>query len=75
MLLVDLLKGAAAIVFAHGFYPWLCGLPSIAAPDPQMLTPWAVSLAGLAVLLGHSRSIWLGFKGGKSAATGLGVFG
>ncbi len=35
--------------------------------------PWAVSLAGLAVLLGHSRSIWLGFAGGKSAATGLGV--
>jgi glycerol-3-phosphate acyltransferase PlsY len=24
-------------------------------------------------LLGHSRSIWLGFTGGKSAATGLGV--
>ena len=30
-------------------------------------------LAGLAVLLGHSRSIWLNFAGGKSAATGLGV--
>jgi glycerol-3-phosphate acyltransferase PlsY len=25
------------------------------------------------VLLGHSRSIWLNFTGGKSAATGLGV--
>jgi len=25
------------------------------------------------VLLGHSRSLWLGFTGGKSAATGLGV--
>src|SRR5260370_39804823 len=35
--------------------------------------PWAVCLAGLAVLLGHSRSIWLNFTGGKSAATGLGV--
>jgi glycerol-3-phosphate acyltransferase PlsY len=32
-------------------------------------------LAGLAVLLGHSRSIWLNFTGGKSAATGLGVLG
>jgi Predicted membrane protein len=30
-------------------------------------------LAGLAALLGHSRSIWLNFTGGKSAATGLGV--
>ena len=35
--------------------------------------PWAVCLAGLAVLMGHSRSIWLNFTGGKSAATGLGV--
>jgi glycerol-3-phosphate acyltransferase PlsY len=25
------------------------------------------------VLVGHSRSIWLNFTGGKSAATGLGV--
>jgi glycerol-3-phosphate acyltransferase PlsY len=25
------------------------------------------------VLLGHSRSIWLNFTGGKSAAAGLGV--
>jgi glycerol-3-phosphate acyltransferase PlsY len=25
------------------------------------------------VLLGHGRSIWLNFTGGKSAATGLGV--
>jgi glycerol-3-phosphate acyltransferase PlsY len=33
----------------------------------------AVCFAGLAVLLGHSRSIWLNFTGGKSAATGLGV--
>jgi glycerol-3-phosphate acyltransferase PlsY len=32
-----------------------------------------VCLAGLAALLGHSRSIWLNFTGGKSAATGLGV--
>jgi glycerol-3-phosphate acyltransferase PlsY len=29
--------------------------------------------AGLAVLLGHLFPIWLGFKGGKGVATGLGV--
>lgn len=76
VLLVDVLKGAAAIVFARWFYHWLYSLPSVAsptAPDPQNLEPWAVCLAGLAVLLGHSRSIWLNFTGGKSAATGLGV--
>src|SRR5256714_15549780 len=37
------------------------------------LGAWPVCLAGLAVLMGHSRSIWLNFTGGKSAATGLGV--
>ncbi len=76
VLLVDVLKGAAAIAFALWFYPWLQTLPSVtppAAPDLQTLVPWAVCLSGLAVLVGHSRSIWLDFAGGKSAATGLGV--
>lgn len=59
----DVAKGAAAILVAR----WLC-----AAFDLQGATPWVVALAGLAAVLGHSRSIWLGFKG-KSAATGLGV--
>ncbi len=76
VLLVDVLKGAAAIVFALWFYPWLYTLPSVVpptAPDLQTLLPWAICLAGLAALLGHGRSIWLNFSGGKSAATGLGV--
>ena len=76
VLLVDVLKGAAAIVFARWFYPWLYTLPSVAPPtalDLQTSAPWAVCLAGLAVLLGHSRSVWLNFTGGKSVAAGLGV--
>jgi glycerol-3-phosphate acyltransferase PlsY len=76
VLLVDVLKGAVAIVFARWFYPWLYALPSVTssiALDLQSWTPWAVCLAGLAVLVGHGRSIWLNFTGGKSAATGLGV--
>lgn len=76
VLLVDVLKGAAAILFARGFYAWLFALPVLMPPGSvhlQTLTPWAVCLAGLAALLGHARSIWLGFTGGKSAATGLGV--
>lgn len=75
VLLVDVLKGAA-IIFARWFYPWFSTLPSVTPPaalDLQIWTPWAVCLAGLAVLLGHSRPIWLNFKGGKSVATGLGV--
>ena len=74
VLLVDVLKGAAAILFARWFYAWLCtSFAPPAALDPQSLVPWGVCLAGLAVLLGHGRSIWLNFTGGKSAATGLGV--
>jgi glycerol-3-phosphate acyltransferase PlsY len=73
VLLVDVLKGAAAIVFARWFYPWLYSVTLPATLDLQTLAPWAVCLAGLAALLGHGRSIWLNFTGGKSAATGLGV--
>ena len=72
VLLADVLKGVGAIVFARWFYT----LPFVTPPpalDLQTWVPWAVCLAGLAVLLGHSRSIWLNFAGGKSAATGLGV--
>lgn len=72
VLLVDVLKGAAAIAFAGWFFPWLYTWSS-AAPDPQSFVPWAICLAGLAALLGHGRSIWLNFTGGKSAATGLGL--
>src|SRR4051812_9654102 len=68
VLLIDLAKGAAAVLFARG----LAGWPALAPAIPD-LTAWVVCIAGLAVVLGHSRSIWLNFAGGKSAATGLGV--
>src|SRR5215831_16170761 len=74
VLLIDVLKGAAAILFARWFYPWLATwTPVTPVTNVQTLLPWAVCLAGLAALLGHARSIWLDFAGGKSAATGLGV--
>ncbi|TXL81722.1 glycerol-3-phosphate acyltransferase [Vineibacter terrae] len=72
VLLVDVLKGVAAIVLAR----WLYALPSVTPPaaiDLQAWVDWAACLAGLAALLGHSCSVWLNFTGGKSAATGLGV--
>ncbi|SCB18904.1 glycerol-3-phosphate 1-O-acyltransferase PlsY [Rhizobium multihospitium] len=74
VLAIDVLKGAAAIVFARWFYPWFDTLPTaLGSQSQQSLVPWAVCLAGLAALLGHSRPIWLNFRGGKSVATGLGL--
>jgi glycerol-3-phosphate acyltransferase PlsY len=35
---------------------------------------WLVAAAGLAAILGHCFSPWLGWKGGKGVATALGVF-
>lgn len=74
VLVIDVLKGAAAIFVARWFCPWLTTKLSAAPPtDLQVWVPWVVCLAGIAALLGHGRSIWLNFTGGKSAATGLGV--
>jgi acyl phosphate:glycerol-3-phosphate acyltransferase len=76
VLIADVLKGVAAIIVARSFCPWLYAELSTTPPtafDLQIWVPWAVCFAGIAVLLGHSRSIWLNFTGGKSAATGLGV--
>lgn len=76
VLVIDVLKGVAAIMVARWFCPWLATQLSStppAASDLQTWTAWTVCLAGIAALLGHGRSIWLNFTGGKSAATGLGV--
>jgi acyl phosphate:glycerol-3-phosphate acyltransferase len=76
VLVADVLKGVGAIIIARSFCPWLYTYLSPMPPtalELQIWVPWAVCLAGIAVLLGHSRSIWLNFAGGKSAATGLGV--
>ncbi|WP_068874912.1 MULTISPECIES: glycerol-3-phosphate 1-O-acyltransferase PlsY [unclassified Phenylobacterium] len=76
VLLVDVLKGAAAIALVRGIQSWLQASPSAAPPaglDPQAWATWMVCAAGLLVVLGHSRSVWLNFTGGKSAAAGLGV--
>lgn len=76
VLLIDVLKGVAAILVARWFCPWLASQFSATpptTPDLQAWLAWTVCLAGMAALLGHGRSVWLNFTGGKSAATGLGV--
>jgi acyl phosphate:glycerol-3-phosphate acyltransferase len=74
-------KGAAAFVFIvdilKGFLPvWLsiyAGQHGWLADVPSHLIPWVSFLVALTTLVGHSKSIFLKFKGGKSAATGLGA--
>ena len=58
-LLLDAGKGAAAVLLTARF-------------TGQNAT--AMMAAGLAALVGHCFSVWLGLKGGKGVATGLGVF-
>lgn len=65
VLLIDVLKGAGAVLLAAWAYDWLGASAA--------LGHWGVSVAGLAALLGHSRPVWLRFVGGKSVAAGLGV--
>jgi glycerol-3-phosphate acyltransferase PlsY len=71
---IDVLKGAAAIALTRALYE----MPAIASLTPpatnlESWSYWAITIAGLSALLGHSRSVWLKFSGGKSVATGLGV--
>ena len=56
--LVDVGKGALAVLLAK----------SVGLND------WVQVLAGLAALAGHIWPVWLGWKGGKAVATGLGMF-
>lgn len=37
------------------------------------LPPWLLLSAGIAAMAGHNWSIFLGFKGGRGVATGLGI--
>jgi glycerol-3-phosphate acyltransferase PlsY len=70
VLLIDLLKGLLAVLLAMATWPQVLALAPELAPDWR---PWILMLAGLLAIVGHSKSVWIGFAGGKSAASGLGV--
>jgi glycerol-3-phosphate acyltransferase PlsY len=61
-LLLDLLKGTAAVLLA------------VALLGAGEGAQWWVCAAGAAAVLGHVFPVWLRFHGGKGVATGLGVF-
>jgi acyl phosphate:glycerol-3-phosphate acyltransferase len=58
-LLLDALKGAAAVVITRMLFP---GHHSL------------LGAAALAAIVGHMFPVWLRFRGGKGVATGLGSF-
>jgi len=57
VLLLDLLKGFVPVT-----------LTQFLGQDP-----WVITLCGLAAVIGHTFPIFLGFKGGRGAATALGM--
>lgn len=60
--LVDVLKGTAAVLLAKS-----------ALSGQGWVVDSVVVACGLAALAGHSFPLWLGGKGGKAVATGLGM--
>jgi glycerol-3-phosphate acyltransferase PlsY len=58
-LILDALKGVAAVELARAFFPGRNVLAGVAA---------------LFAILGHMFPVWLKFRGGKGVATGLGSF-
>ncbi len=82
-LVLDALKGAAAVAIAK----IVLGLP-ISETQQFVLAfrqdannfaaienaDWWLAAAAVAVIVGHIFPVWLGFRGGKGVATGVGVF-
>lgn len=60
-LLLDALKGFVAVFLAR----WITG---------DAGTSWVIAAAAVLAVVGHCFPVWLGFRGGKGVATGLGVF-
>ncbi len=76
VLLIDVLKGVLAIEAVNFAFTRLPGwLYYTKVVDVNLIhwQPWMIIGAGLLALLGHSKPIWLNFKGGKSVATSIGV--
>lgn len=61
-LVLDALKGSLAVVSARIIL------------GPPVDIEWWVAVAAIATIVGHIFPVWLGFRGGKGVATGVGVF-
>jgi glycerol-3-phosphate acyltransferase PlsY len=69
VLCIDIVKGMLAV--------WW--LPAAALPgvgiDPSLPREWLTLACGFSVIVGHVYPVWFGFRGGKGAATMVGVIG
>lgn len=71
---LDCLKGVLAIALVYALFNFAASQNFIPQTvDVKIWQPWMVTLVGLAAILGHSKSIFLGFTGGKSVAISLGI--
>lgn len=59
VLLLDLAKGAAAVLLARAWY----------AAGPPGSPEWVQAAAGVAAVIGHNYSAFIGFAGGRGVAT------
>ena len=67
VLIIDIAKGMIAVW-------WLptAVLPAVGI-DPDLPREWLTLACGLAVIVGHVYPVWFSFRGGKGAATVVGV--
>jgi glycerol-3-phosphate acyltransferase PlsY len=67
VLIIDIAKG----LFTVWWLPTAV-LPAVGI-DPDLPREWLTVACGFAVILGHVYPVWFGFRGGKGAATMVGV--
>jgi glycerol-3-phosphate acyltransferase PlsY len=67
VLIIDIAKGVWAVRY-------LSALPLLPT-DPALSREWLELACGFAVIVGHVYPVWFGFRGGKGAATMVGVIG
>ena len=73
VLVLDAAKGAGPVFAARLLGSALPeGSPALEAQQ-EFLTHHLPVLCGLAAIVGHMWPVWIGFRGGKGVATGLGV--
>jgi glycerol-3-phosphate acyltransferase PlsY len=67
---LDTVKGAGTMFVATRLITgrW------IVTPETQEIDLFFVMLCGMAAVLGHCKSVWIGFKGGKGVAITGGIF-